>query len=82
MIHKLKIKHEYLMDIDSGIKTFEVRKNDRNYQLGDILNLNSIDELGLKFSMDVKVVYILDDSNYTKDDYVILGIEVIWKQII
>jgi len=40
MKHDLKILPEFFYDIASGKKTFEVRKNDRNYQVGDILVLH------------------------------------------
>lgn len=29
--HELKIKPEYFRDVVRGIKTFEVRQNDRNF---------------------------------------------------
>ena len=34
-VHNLKIKPQYFKDVVSGIKTFEVRKNDRNFKVGD-----------------------------------------------
>lgn len=30
-VHNLKIKLQYFKDVVSGIKTFEVRKNNRNF---------------------------------------------------
>jgi hypothetical protein len=38
--HHLKTWPEYFKEISSGNKTFEVRKNDRDYQVGDILYLH------------------------------------------
>lgn len=35
--HELKIKPEYFRDVVRGIKTFEVRQNDRNFGVGDII---------------------------------------------
>ena len=35
-LHELKIKHKYLVEVDCGNKTFELRKNDRDYQVGDL----------------------------------------------
>lgn len=35
--HKIKIEEHFADAIVSGEKTFEVRKNDRNYQKGDIV---------------------------------------------
>ena len=37
MIHELKIKDEYLDNLISGKKKFEIRYNDRDYQLDDTL---------------------------------------------
>ena len=44
--HNLKIKSEYFVSIINGNKTAEIRYNDHNYQVGDILVLNEIDEEG------------------------------------
>ena len=38
-IHKLKLNAAYYDDSASGIKTFEIRNNDRNFKVGDILEL-------------------------------------------
>lgn len=37
--HNLKTWTEFYQVVLSGDKTFEVRKNDRNFQIGDVLNL-------------------------------------------
>lgn len=33
--HKLKLNIEFCDDVMNGIKTFEIRKNDRGFQTGD-----------------------------------------------
>ena len=38
-VHSLKIKHKFFLAVVQGIKTFEVRKNDRNFFKGDTLRL-------------------------------------------
>ncbi|MCX7610250.1 MAG: DUF3850 domain-containing protein [Ignavibacterium sp.] len=38
-VHKLKIYPEFFKEVCSGKKTFEIRKNDRGFQVGDILLL-------------------------------------------
>lgn len=38
-IHELKLDTFYFDDVKSGLKTFEIRKNDRDYQVGDLLSL-------------------------------------------
>ena len=37
-LHELKIKDEYFNAIIEGKKTFELRKNDRDYQVGDLIH--------------------------------------------
>ena len=37
-LHNLKIKEEYFEAILQGRKTFELRKNDRDYQVGDLIH--------------------------------------------
>ncbi len=37
--HELKLDIKYFDDVKNGKKNFEIRKNDRNYQVGDILEL-------------------------------------------
>ena len=37
--HELKIVPKYYLPVKEGIKNFELRKNDRDYQVGDTLIL-------------------------------------------
>ncbi len=59
-IHELKIKKEYFNAIDSYEKSFEYRKDDRGYKVGDLLALNEIDEDGnyTGNAMLVEIIYI------------------------
>lgn len=66
MTHYLKIKEEFFIDILNGRKTFELRKNDRNYQVGDLvhfINLDGMDFIGLYKHFDNLYVidYVLKD---------------------
>lgn len=38
-VHELKIEAEYFEAVELGWKTFEIRKNDRGFEVGDILIL-------------------------------------------
>lgn len=40
MIHQLKIEPQFFDDVVSGKKTFEIRKNDRDFKVGDFLALD------------------------------------------
>lgn len=78
MIHELKIVPPYSEAVFNGLKPFEVRKNDRNYQFGDILVLKEWNRFKDKYTgreLTVKVTYVLSDPEFVKDGYVILGIE-------
>lgn len=44
-LHKLKFRSERLCDaVYSGVKTYEIRKNDRDYNVGDLIKPISIDD--------------------------------------
>lgn len=78
MIHQLKCEAQYFEDCVSGRKTFEVRKNDRNFHLGDYLALNELTKatkVETGRSALFHVIYILNDKDFVKEGYVVLGIE-------
>jgi hypothetical protein len=43
-MHVLKIWPEYFAPVLSGYKTVELRRHDRDYQAGDLLDLNEVDK--------------------------------------
>ena len=61
-LHELKIKHEYLIEVDRGRKTFELRKNDRDYQVGDLIHFIDID-------LEQKEVIIVPTHNNERVKY-------------
>lgn len=84
MIHQLKCDSKFFEDVASGKKTFEVRKNDRDFFVGDFLALNELTPHACNKKGEHKetgrcclvyVNYILNDSDYCKEDFVVLGIE-------
>ena len=77
MIHALKILPGYFEDVISGKKTFEIRKNDRDYQVGDLLALNEWDNQYTGRFCLVKIDYILSDKicPFVKEDYVVMSIK-------
>lgn len=42
-VHILKIKHRYFVDVLAGVKRFELRKNDRNFEVGDDIHFVTVD---------------------------------------
>lgn len=74
MVHELKIAPEYFKNVRTGLKKFEIRKNDRDFKVGDRLSLkewNGYHYTGK--SISVVVTYITDYMQ--KKGYVVLGIE-------
>lgn len=80
-VHDIKIQPPYFDDVCCGNKTFEVRKNDRDYRVGDILNLQEYDNnflYGWHYTgreYKVRISYIMDNTDFCKDGYVIIGIK-------
>lgn len=78
--HELKIQTGYYADVVQGLKTFELRKMDRDYKIGDMLVLYEFDgEIFTGRLFTVRIVYILKDvpGHGLMDGYGILGIEVV-----
>ncbi len=74
--HRLKTASQYFKDVVNGLKTFELRINDRDYKVGDTLNLCEYkDGIFTGLEHNVEVTYILDSFTGLKDDYCIMGIK-------
>lgn len=76
MIHALKTEPQFFEAVIDGSKTFEVRKNDRDFRVGDCLALNELDDTREGYtgrSALLKITYILNDERFCKPEYVIMG---------
>ena len=75
-VHNLKIKPCYFNDVIKGVKTFEVRYNDRDFKIGDYITLEEFNNHGYtgRF-ITAEIIYILKDNEYLKENYVVLGIK-------
>lgn len=65
--HQLKVWPVYYKRIQSGEKSFELRKNDRDFQTGDFVSLNEWDPKTQTYSgnqTDVKITYVLQDPKF------------------
>ena len=73
MTHVLKIEPQFLNDILDGTKTFEIRKNDRDFHVGDVLRLCDLNR-----TVEAFVCYMLENAQEygLMDGYVIMGIKI------
>lgn len=73
-VHKIRLAKSYFDDVASGIKTFELRKNDRGYKKGDILEMMEFaDGKNTGRMVKVLVTYILEDYTGVEDGYCIMA---------
>ena len=73
-VHALKTLQPYFDAVESGVKTFEIRKNDRDFKVGDGLILREFD--GERYTgrlISRKITYMTDYEQ--KPGYVVLGIK-------
>ena len=77
-VKELKIRQEYLERVLLGEKTFEIRKNDRNYQVGDILVLREYEGDYTGRVAIVEVLYVLNEFEGLVSGFAALSIQLIW----
>lgn len=76
--HYIRLAATYYDDVKAGIKTFELRKNDRDYRTGDILEMNEFtDGRNTGRVIRCRVTYMLEGYTGLTDGYCILGIKVL-----
>jgi hypothetical protein len=78
MTHNLKTWPEYFVAVLIGTKTFEIRKNDRDFNVGDELVLQEYEPTNDMYSgRSVKrtVTYVLNGGSFGIDKgYCVLGL--------
>lgn len=76
-VHHLKAWTPMFREIKYGKRDFDVRKNDRDYKVGDTLILNDFDPVKEKFTGDWAprlITFKFDNKQFVKEGYVILGL--------
>jgi hypothetical protein len=77
MRHELKTWPRYFGAVMSGAKTFEARKDDRGFSVGDCLILREWDPNTLEYtgaSLARYVTYILRDTEHVAPGFCILAL--------
>lgn len=85
--HELKLHEKYFDAVRNGIKTFEVRRFDRDFKVGDTLTLMRVTEKGdLQDYKKIKVAvtYILAHEDFPdgiQEGYCVMGIKLreVWN---
>ena len=83
MTHRLKIEKPYADAILEGIKTFEIRYDDRGYQKGDVVEFNVIDNNDLEINhplndKEFEITYVLHGWGL-KDSWCVFSIKEVRK---
>ena len=47
-LHEIKLLEQYAKAKKDGIKPFEIRKNDRDFKVGDLVKYNYVDVIGVE----------------------------------
>lgn len=77
--HQLKCHPHFFAAIAAGKKTFEIRRNDRDYRVGDVLDLREFDptfgNTGRRLSgLDVVYIMTAEDFPAIMPGFVIMGL--------
>ena len=79
-LHDLKCWPEYFEMVKAGLKKFELRRNDRDFNVGDTLNLHEWDPDLKKYTgkkLVAKVTYMLRGPAFgLEDGFVAMSIEI------
>lgn len=78
MTHELKILPQWFADVLTGKKNFEIRRNDRDFKVGDYLLLKEWDKgryTGREVKKRIQYIYFGDGTYGLSDEYCILALE-------
>ncbi len=81
MTHRLKTADKFYEAVRTGKKKFEIRKNDRDFQVGDLVVLEEIDKQGrfTRRSLSRRICYMT--SFHQQAGYVVMGLCGLRKKI-
>jgi hypothetical protein len=75
--HELKVHSQYFREIKAGRKNWELRLNDRDFQLGDFLYLREYDAIEKTYTGNeldnLEIIYILSGYYALAENHVIIS---------
>ena len=79
IIHRVKILPEFYELVAAGIKTGELRKYDRAYCPGDVLEINEwTDGKYTGRRLDLLITHVLADPDYVKEGFCLLSFQIVY----
>lgn len=80
MLHELKLNQKYCDSVYWGVKPFEIRFNDREFNVGDFVRFIAVNDDGFLVGHEInscyyQITYVLSDFCGLAENYVALGIE-------
>lgn len=79
MTHNIKLDIQYCADVTVGAKLFEIRFNDRDYKLNDLIQFQAVSNREpIDCAINNKrfvISYVLREVPGLQDGYVILGLK-------
>lgn len=88
MTHKIKLDINFCDAVLSGDKNFEIRRNDRGYQKGDLIQFVPWKGLSVGYSVPHElahktyaITYVLSGYSGIKDGYCVFGIKEVTDEI-
>ena len=80
--HELKILPQYYKEVANGTKTFEIRKNDRNFQQGDTVILKEYDKSTNEYTgneLSFSIGFVTEFGQV--DNYVVFSIQPLKQEV-
>ena len=78
LVHELKTWPEFFKSVANGDKTFEIRRDDRDFRVGDLLLLREWDPVTSSYSgreLHRQIKYMTERGNpWVKEGFVVLGL--------
>ena len=80
--HRIKCVQPYFLEVWNGQKKFEVRINDRNYNVGDIVMMDCFDKESDQITgatMNIRITYLIENFEGLKEGWCVFGFDIIHK---
>lgn len=77
LVHHLKIQTEFFEAVNKGLKKFEIRRNDRDFKIGDWVFLENFNPKTNSYEpgiIKVEIIYIIEGGQFgIEEGFIIFG---------